>query len=350
MKARFFVAAGVALLAAQPAAAQANSCPTPNGNPATVEGARANAAADVCRQVVDVFQLLAPQLGGLITGGNATLGQGGSLGGLGHFSLGLRVNAIDGDIPDIDNFPTPRTGTSQPAQTLRTENQPLPLPTVDAAIGLFKGIPLGLTNVGGIDLLVSATYVPKLEEDAVAIEPESNLKFGFGARVSLLQESIVIPGVSFTYLKRDLPTTTIRGGSASDDIDFSITDLDVKTTAWRVVANKNLLFLGLAAGYGQDKYDQSTTVSGNVRNISVTPFPGTYNATFGPTAVAQELTRTNMFLDVSLNLPLFKLIGEVGQISGGDAATFNSFASDDNQAYEVTKTRRYASVGLRLAF
>ena len=32
---------------------------------------------------------------------------------------------------------------------------------MDAAIGLFKGLPLGVTNVGGVDLLLSASYVPK---------------------------------------------------------------------------------------------------------------------------------------------------------------------------------------------
>lgn len=354
MKARFFVAAGVALLAASRPVAAQQSCQQSNGDPNTQQGARQNATADLCRQAQDVFNLMAPQLGVLLTGGNATLGQGGTLGGLGHFSLGLRANVVDGDLPEISEFPAPRTDRNPSAQTLRTSNQPLPLPTVDAAIGLFRGIPLGLTNVGGVDLLVSATYVPKLEEDQVAIEPESNLKFGFGARVGVLQESLVIPGISFTYLKRDLPKTTI---SASDeDFEFTIGDASVETTAWRIVANKNLFILGIAAGYGQDKYEQSMMLSGTARDVEVpTGVPGvsvSEDVSFSlQSPFVQSLTRTNMFLDVSLNLPLVKLVGEVGQVSGGDVVTLNnSFASDDNQPYEVTKTRRYASVGLRLAF
>ena len=45
----------------------------------------------------------------LITGGNATIGQSGALGGLGHFSIGVRVNALQASIPKLDNIAaTPR--------------------------------------------------------------------------------------------------------------------------------------------------------------------------------------------------------------------------------------------------
>ena len=56
---------------------------------------------------LDVFDLMAPQLGLALTGGNATLGQGGTLGGPGHFSIGLRANVFSGDLPEVTDFPTP---------------------------------------------------------------------------------------------------------------------------------------------------------------------------------------------------------------------------------------------------
>jgi hypothetical protein len=87
------------------------------------------------------------------------------------------------------------------------------MPTIDGALGIFRGFPLGVTNVGGVDLLLSASYIPKVDEDDVAIDPDTPLKLGYGARISVLQESIVSPGVSVTYLKRDLPVLTLTGES-----------------------------------------------------------------------------------------------------------------------------------------
>lgn len=352
MKASLLAAVGLALLATTPLAAQQN-CPQPTGDPNTASGARQNVTADLCGQAQDVFNLMAPQLGVLLAGGNATLGQGGTLGGPGRFSIGVRVNAVDGDTPEIGAFPSPRTSQNQPPQTLPTSRQPLPLPVVDAAIGVFKGIPLGLTNVGGVDLLLSATYVPTVEDANFSITPESNLKIGFGARVGLLQESLLVPGIAFTWLKRDLPTTTIVAEDA--DFTFSIGDATVNTSAWRFVANKNFLVFGLAAGYGQDTYDQSTVISGEARNIQIPTGVGgvtlNENVTLPNTAFSQSLTRSNMFVDLSLNLPFIKLVGEIGQVSGGDAVTLNNtFAEEGGTPYEVTKSRTYGSVGLRLAF
>ena len=57
--------------------------------------------------------------------------------------------------------------------------------------------------------------------------------------------------------------------------------------------------------------------------------------------LAQKLTRTNIFGGVTLNLMMFKLAAEVGQVSGGEIATFNTF--DESP----TKSRLYGSLGLR---
>ncbi len=99
-------------------------------------------------------------------------------------------------------------------QTLPTKDNALPMPTADAEFGIFKGIPLGLTNVGGIDVLVNASYIPTIDRQRSGRRESPNpasTKFGYGARVGILQESIVVPGVSVTWIKRDLPTTTIIG-------------------------------------------------------------------------------------------------------------------------------------------
>jgi hypothetical protein len=218
------------------------------------------------------------------------------------------------------------------AQALPAKTQIVGLPTADAALGIFRGVPVGLTNVGGIDLLVSATYVPSIGDagDDIQIKPQRNLQLGWGARIGLLQESLLVPGVSFTYLKRDLPTTDLTGSGAGVGID--IADAKVKTSAFRLVASKNLVMFGLAAGVGQDRYHETALVTGTTGTF-VSP----------QVAFDQKLTRTNYFLDASLNLPIFKLIGEVGQVTGGTVDTYNEFTTG-----RADKSRTYGSVGFRL--
>ena len=52
-----------------------------------------------------------------------------------------------------------------------------------------------------------------------------------------------------------------------------------------------------------------------------------------------------MFLDLSMNLPFFKIVGEIGQVSGGDVETYNQF--DGSKADD---SRTYGSIGIRFGF
>ena len=297
-------------------------------------------SANACQQAVDLFTYVAPLLGTAITGGNPTMGQGGSLGTrlglIPHVTVGVRANAVLGGVPKFSQ-PAPllpgATGPTAPGSSdIETTKLPLGLPAVDAAIGVFKGIPLALSNVGGVDLLLSAAYVPTIEKDEITVTPESNLKFGYGLRVGLLQESLVVPGLGFSYMKRDMPKTDIVGtaGAAS----LSISDFELKTSAWRITASKSLLLFGLAAGFGKDTYETSTSLSATLPPAgSTTPFD-----------LSSKVTRTNFFADVSMNLPFIKLVVTGGQVSGGDIPTFYSYDKD------ADASRLYASGGIRVTF
>ena len=327
MRFRFVAALGLIASSATVAAAQ--------GGGATANAACVGVSADACQQAIDFFQYMAPQLGTAMTGGNTTLAQGGSLGGMRfgfvpRIAVGIRVNAVQGNVPTYN--PNPQLpGASGPpaARELTTESQVVPMPAVDAALGLFKGVPLALSNVGGVDLLLSAAYVPKVDNDDIKIDPEKSLEFGYGVRIGLLQESLVVPGVGFSYMIRKYPTTTISTSNAT--ASATIQDLSLKSNAWRLTLSKSLLLFGLAAGVGQDNYDMSTIVSASM--------------TAGPTLTTPKLeskvTRTNYFADVSMNLLLIKLVGSVGMVSGGDIKTYNSY---DNAA---DKSRLYGSLGVR---
>ena len=324
MKGRIVLAAGLLALATASAGAQSASCPA-----GTLEE---TATQDACQKALDLFQYMAPQLGTVIAGGNATLGQGGTLGGIGHFTIGIRANAIQGSLPNVEDHQPVATGAE--ATNYEPKDQFLGLPAVDAAVGVFKGIPLGLTNVGGIDLLLSAWFIPEYSGEGVEVTADDgSLKIGYGARIGLLQESLLIPGVSATWMRRDLPVLSIAATSGAAELQ--VNSLDVQTTSWRIVASKSLpMLFGVALGYGRDTYESGASVQASAGGF-----------TSAAVDVGQDLTRTSMFANVSMSILLLKVVGEIGQVSGGDIATFNTFG--DKPADD---SRLYGSVGLRFGF
>jgi hypothetical protein len=335
-----WIAAAMAgsVVAALPLCVQAQDLPTPK----CVAGAPGSAtliAQDACQQAYDVYQLIAPQLGLALAGGNATAGTGSVLGGLGHFSVGVRVNAFDGLFPNTSNGGYPVSTNGAQRRTLATKGQWFGAPTADAAIGLFKGFPLALTNVLGADALISAEYVPTIHNGDFSLDPSSNFRFGYGARIGLLSESIAFPGVSFTWIERDLPTIKVGiNGSAvgANGSTIAIDNMDVRTRAWRIVASKSLIAFSVAAGIGQDNYKQSATLTGTVNQFGASASQSL--------AAQQSLGRTNFFGDFSINLPVLKIVFEAGDALGGSVATYNSFAGG-----RADRSQVYGSFGLRLS-
>lgn len=287
-------------------------------------------AADACATGADFLRYMAPQLGTSLVGGSHTLGIGTNLGGLFHFAIAVRANAVDGGVPDIDNLSAgPAT-----SRNYTVTQQYLGLPTVDFALGLTKGFNLGVTRIGGIDLIGGATYVPEVNEtDFSVAAPDGSLSLAYGARVGLLQQSALIPGVAFSWMKRDMPTldlsTTTDGGD-----QLSINNLAIKSTSWRLSAQKNFLLFQFGAGFGKDNYDFNADVAASVDG-------GTYNGSFN---AAQEMSRTSMYGSLGINLFLVKIVGEVGQVSGGSAPTYHTYDTP------ADAKRMYGTVGVRISF
>lgn len=299
---------------------------------------------DACQKAIDIFQFVAPQLGTSVAGGNAVLGRGGALGGPGHFSIGLRGNIVSGGLPQLQNV---QLSTDGPQRTdITTKNQVVGLPGAEVSVGLFSGVPVGLTRVGGVDAIVSAFYVPNYSNDDFSLRTGGgSLKLGLGGRLGILQETRFVPGVSLTYLRRDLPTVNVTARTQQDTV--RVTGIDARTAAWRLVASKSLPVVGFAAGVGQDRYTSGAGVS-----AYIAPRSGLYNNSVPYTtpafngaiaATSQRLTRTNYFLDGQVGLPVAKLVGEVGQVSGGAVrATYNTFGT-----HTAGESYTYFSVGLR---
>ena len=300
---------------------------------------QASVSQDACQKAVDLYDFMAPQLGVSITGGNPVIGNASTLGGLGHFTAGVRVNVVRGQLPQTGGVSLNVTGPQ--SSNFAPKSQLLGLPTADAAIGIFRGIGVGLTNVGGVDALLSAFYVPSIDKDPVSVTTTgSRLRLGYGLRLGILQETSFVPGIAVSVLERDLPTVDLRARIGPSD-SVRVTGLKEKTTAWRLAASKSFFVLGLTAGVGRDHYDSRADASAFIAPRG--PVPSFNGSVASP---SQAMTRTNVFGGASLNLALVRLAGEVGRVSGGNIdAPFNSFGSRS-----ADDPYMYASLGLRLGF
>lgn len=291
-------------------------------------------AADACQKVVDIFRFLAPQVGVALTGGNPMLGESGTLGGGGRNSFSIRATVVDGFVPG--NEVTLATDGSVVSSNFGADRAAVPMPSADVAAGVYRGKTVGLTNIGGIDLLLGLTYVPDVNKGALTVDAAgSGLSVSYGVRVGIVQESALMPGVSVSYRKRSLPTTSIL--YTSNDDTLKVDGASVSTQSFRIVAGKHYKLLGLAGGFGQDKIDAKSLFSAAINQ----PAPLPRLAVQIP-AIRQKLSRNNAFVNVSLGLPRAQLVGEMGWSSAGDAVqTVNTFGGRvANEKY------RYYSLGL----
>ncbi len=333
MKARLLAAAAAALgIITSASSAQEVDSQCPPGS-MTSGGSPDNTmvAQDACQKAIDLFHYMAPQLGAVLAGGNPTQGIAGTLGGLGHFSFGIRGNLLNGSLPEVDKV-VPNTRGAR-VDTYTIDTKPVGFITADLGIGLFRG--LSTNGFGSIDALVSASYVPEYTGTDVEVTvPSGSIKLGFGAKVGLLRESSVRPGVSVSYLVHELPRVDITGKSGDDRLFLN--DVSVKTKSWRAVAGKSFFILGAGAGFGQDSYDSNADIT-----VTVAPRQSTQGGSGGPINLGQSLTRTNIFGTAWINLRLMKIVGEVGRVTGGDIVTYNQF-----DGVQPAEARTYYSIGL----
>lgn len=295
------------------------------------------AAQDACFKGADILTFMTPQLGNGLAGGNTTPGQGGSLGGFPHFAIAVRATgAPDAKLPDFSSIGFRASPT--PADNIALKSQAFGLGAVDAALGIFSGINLGVGSILGVDALASVSYVPEVNQGNFSVKPDNPISVGYGARVAIFDGTAILPSVGVSYLQRSLPKTTLAAtASGVPGGNVTISGLDLKTTSWRATVSQSLIFLGLNAGYGEDTYDASAGFSATV---SGGPSTGNQSA-------AAKVTRTNWFAGATMNLLILKLFAEYGNVSGGDLTTINNFGGSKTS---VNDSKTYFSAGVRIGF
>lgn len=295
------------------------------------------ATQDACQKALDTFQYLAPQLGIAVTGGSATLGQGTAFGALGRFSVGMRANVMPGRVPRVDQVTPSPLGATQ--TTYQVDERVLGLPTLDAAVGIFPGVRLGPSGfkVLAVDAVANLAYVPDIADQNVSITaPDGSLKVGFGGRLGLIQESGIAPGLGVSFLRRDLPRIDVVAQVNNDRL--AVRSIDVESQAWRVMLQKTFSPITLVLGAGRDRYNTAATA-----DVEVSVAGAVFRST--DINASQRLDRDNLFADVTVNLSVLKLGGEIGYVRGGAIDPYNQFGSS-----RADQAHAYGSLGIRLSF
>ena len=301
-------------------------------------------ARDACRKAIDLVNFLAPEYAGALAGGNPMIAQGGTLGGLGHFTAAVRATRVIGALPQIGDQGFATSGEARSSYASTTSL--VPALSVDVGFGLFRGFEVGTLHVGGLDALLSATYMSELSNSSLDVALEgSNTNFGFGARLGVIEETPTLPGIALTYVKRDMPRFVVNGvttqgtGAATAPGTITASSVLVTASSIRLTAGKRFGLVDLAVGGGQDMYTSAANVSAVVN--AAAPL-GSQTATG---TAAMNMTRLNFFADAALNVAVFKFVGELGTSTGGTAPdAMNSFGSAANSA------RTYFTLSIRIGF
>lgn len=311
--------------------------------------------SDACNKASDAFQLVAPQISVLMAGGNASPSIGGTLGGFPHFNVGVRVNAVQGVLPRLDQAAPGLGFSGAQASNIPVTDVLLVMPQVDAQVGLFKGFKLGLpipflgiTNMFGVDALLSAAYLPSASArsggNGIALEG-GQLAVGYGARLGIFEESMLAPGLAVSYMLRPTPEVTLEATRGADTL--GVRRFTVNTSSLRITASKTIpiIGIGLSAGIGQDVVDGSATLA--VSAAPLAPLP-TARVRDEERATLGAVTRRNVFVGASLKFLIVRLAAEVGYVSGGTNPRLTNAFLDGNDLSRPMDGRRYATVTARI--
>src|SRR5580765_2371372 len=282
---------------------------------------------NICNAAVDGAVLFHPVAGMLISAGNPTLGQVGTLGGFPHLTISARVNATKFHLPDLNYNGTGTTVGS-------ADEVVAPAPQVEASLGLFKGMSNGLL---AIDLLGSAQLLPTNQIDNFSVDKDATsigdvaLGFGYGARVGVINQMGAIPAIAVSAMHRGIPEVTYGDVSQGNQYRYGV---NLDATNLRAMAGYGFGVASIGAGLGWDKYTGKADIE--------------FNPTVGPTQfISKDLDqeRTLAFLDAGLNLGMLNLVGEVGWQFGKDLNLSTTFQDNDPK-----DNRLFGSAALRFSF
>ncbi len=274
--------------------------------------------AAVTAAAIQGFTGLLGGLGSEVAGSAGTLGH--RIGATPHIALGLRTAVARVGMPDPFD---PNGPPSRKAGFL------VPVLKVDAAVGVFDGFRL-LPTVGGflsLDVLgnVGFVFLPSGEGFAHRVTA-----YTVGARLGILRESFTLPGVSVSLSRRDVGLVRLNG---SDAAAVPAAWVDPVATSMRFTIGKDLMGVGLLAGFGRDWYGGSARI--RVTEQGIGPFEG---------SVGQlRQNRSVYFAGASMNFLILQFSTELGWARG-----FKDVIGYQGAPFDPTAGMFFASVAARL--
>ena len=286
----------------------------------------------LCGQVVNTLTNVQPTFGIAFSGGNHTLGTATTIGRrLGLFpriSVTARVNAALADVPNLLDDYQPQLDENGELAPLSTTGVPIGSLQGDVVVGLFNGLSLGpaVGGLGSVDLLGSVSFIPAVEETGLE---EDIINWGVGARLGILRQGLVMPGLSVSGMYRQM------GEVSFGDIDDPETDdpaefaTDLSTISLRAAVSKGILAFDLAAGAGYDIYTSNVGFDFQLEcppeqcTVPVTLRPREQGADPGEFGINGEMTTAswNVFANAGLSLLLLNVVGEIGYQKAMDVLT-----------------------------
>lgn len=309
-------------------------------------------AVEECTVVAQAVDAAQPQLGILMAGGNPILGTastgGVRLGLIPRVSVTARVNVVAARLPDIRE-------ELQGGENVQEFAVPAPAVGANVSLGLTQGFSVApmIGGFGAIDLLGSVSVLPLSLLDDFG---DNAFSWGAGARVGLIRESFVTPGVSVSLMYRNLgdvafgdvcsgtETPAVENRSVcsvnDDEQDFGEIEFGLSNLSARAAVSKRLLGLGLTAGVGYDKFETDADFA-----FRAPTGPGGSDQVFRYSDIAVDNDRWSAFLDASFTVLVASLIAEVGWMQGSDAIADFPSTSD----FDPSEGTWFGSLGARLS-
>lgn len=312
----------------------------------------------LCGQVVDALTDVQPTVGIAFSGGAHTLGTsttiGRRLGIAPRISVTARVNAALADVPDLLDGFLPTGSADGELQVMGTSGVPVWAFQGDAVVGVFNGIDYGpaLGGFGALDLLGSVSFVPAAAE--IGLE-SAIATAGLGARVGILKQGLVVPGISLSGMyRRMLGDVSFGDVAAGDPAEFSA---NLSTVSLRAGISKGVAILDLNAGVGYDIYTSDVAFDWALTCPAGECLAG-QDVTLSPASPVDGQLRTaawNVHGNLGLNLAVLNIVGELGyqkstDIVDGAAMGSAGLPGVDPTGESLSGGRVFAGVGLRLTF
>lgn len=351
---RFVIAAMVLGASAAPARAQSGllqSCKSQV--PSQVAGMPdvVDQFHQMCAQVVNSFAVLQPGIGIAFSGGNPVLGSGSTIGTrlglMPRVTVSLRGNLALAEMPQLFEKYSAAFGEGETLKPMPRAGIPLGSVQADAAVGLFNGLAFG---AGAVDLLASVSLVPRVNDIGLS---ESIMNYGAGARIGILKQGLLMPGVSVSGMYRRMGTI----GFGDIDTHPGAISGDLDNLSLRAVASKGLLMLDLALGAGYDRYSSDVDLSWKVScgtNDCLSANGG--DPLLLQSKIDGKLTTSawNVFANAGMSLLLVNIVGEIGYQKASDGLSVSElqkagFSSGQKLTGEALKGGNFfGSIGVRL--